>query len=231
MFWKNISDLVYNSITFALQCGKMSIEQMRRVLNLIPKKDKDLCFLKNWRPITLLNTDYKIIAQVFALRLQRVLFTIISEHQNGYVKGRYVGFNIRTVLDVIQYTSENEISCLVSFLDFEKAFDQLEWPFIQKTLAAFTFGDNFKGWVNAMYNEVSSCVTNNGYSSRFFTVSRGIRQGCPLSALLFIMAVEILSLNIQQNNNIKGIEINKKEIKISQLADDTTLFLQDMSSL
>ena len=72
----------------------MSIEQRRGVLNLIPKKDKNPCFLKNWRPITLLNTDYKIIAQVFALRLQRVLFTIISEHQNGYVEGRYVNSNL-----------------------------------------------------------------------------------------------------------------------------------------
>ena len=231
MFWKNISNLVYESISHAFTSGTMSIEQRRGVLNLIPKKDKDQCFLKNWRPITLLNTDYKIIAQLFAMRLQKVLPKIISEHQNGYIKNRFVGYNIRTICDIILYTSSTNTPCLITFLDFEKAFDQLEWRFIQKALKAYDFGEYFRKWVAVMYENVTSCVTNNGYSSQFFKVTRGIRQGCPLSALLFIMAVEILSLQIQNNKGIKGIQINNREIKISQLADDTTLFLGDVDSL
>ena len=75
------------------------------------------------------------------MRLQKVLPNIISEHQNGYVKNRYVGYNIRTIADVVHFTSINNIPCLITFLDFEKAFDQLEWGFIQKTLSAFNFGD------------------------------------------------------------------------------------------
>lgn len=82
-----------------------------------------------------------------------------------------------------------------------------------------------------MYNNVSSCVINNGYSSKFFPIQRGIRQGCPLSALLFILAVEILSIHIRNNKQIKGIHINNKEIKLTQLADDTTLFIKDVASL
>ena len=82
-----------------------------------------------------------------------------------------------------------------------------------------------------MYTNVISCVTNNGYSSEFFDIQRDIRQGCPLSALLFILAVEILSINIQNDNNIKGITIHNKEIKLTQLADDTTLFLNNIESL
>ena len=113
---------------------------------------------------------------------------------------------------------------MLTFLDFEKAFDKLEWNFIQKTLTRFNFGNYFKKWVSTMYNNVSSCVTNNGYASKFFKVSRGIRQGCPLSALLFILAVELLSFHIQHDKNIKGILLHNQEIKISQLADDTTLF-------
>ena len=82
-----------------------------------------------------------------------------------------------------------------------------------------------------MYKNVTSCVLNNGYSSQFFSIQRGIRQGCPLSALLFILAVEILSIEIRANQNIKGVTINNVELKLTQLADDTTLFLKDMDSL
>ena len=82
-----------------------------------------------------------------------------------------------------------------------------------------------------MYTDITSCVTNNGYSTEFFDLKRGIRQGCPLSALLFILAVEILAIKIRHSSNIKGVQINTKEIKLTQLADDTTLFLKDISSL
>ena len=74
-------------------------------------------------------------------------------------------------------------------------------------------------------------MVNNGYASSFFEIQRGIRQGCPLSALLFILAVEILSLHIQHNKEIKGITIFNQEIKLTQLADDTTLFIKNKQSL
>ena len=86
-------------------------------------------------------------------------------------------------------------------------------------------------WIKAMYSNTNSCVMNNGYSSAFFPLSKGIRQGCPMSALLFIIVVEILAINIRCNKNIKGIMLNNNEVKISLLADDTTLFLRDINSL
>ena len=81
-----------------------------------------------------------------------------------------------------------------------------------------------------LYTQIESCVIKNGKSSEFFTLERGIRQGCCLSALLFIL-VEILAISIRNNKDINGIIINKEQIKISQLADDTTLYLADISSL
>jgi exonuclease III len=231
MFWTNIVELTFDSINYAIQNGELSIEQKRGVLKLIPKKDKNPCFLKNWRPISLLNTDYKIIAQVFAIRLQEVLPSIISEFQNGYIKGRFIGYNIRTIIDVINHANNNKKDCLIVFLDFEKAFDQLDWDFIQKTLESFNFGKYFKGCVKTMYHNITSCVMNNGYASKFFSIHRGIRQGCPLSALLFILAVEILSIHLRKNGKVKGVTVNNTEIKLTQLADDTTLFLEDRHSL
>ena len=82
-----------------------------------------------------------------------------------------------------------------------------------------------------MYTDISSCVINNGFTTSYFKLKCGVRQGCPLSALLFIMAAETLAISIRKNKNIKGINFNENEVKLTQLADDTTLFLKDIQSL
>ncbi len=230
-FWLKIKHLVYESIMFAYDCNTLSIEQKRGILSIIPKKDKDLRFLKNWRPLTLLNTDYKILTKLLALRLQKVLPSIISNCQTGYLKGRYIGDNICTIFDVIEYTRIHQLQGMMVLIDFEKAFDSISWHFLFKTLKIFNFGDSFRKWIEIIYNNPECCVTNNGFSSQFFKVSRGIRQGCPISALLFLLVVEVMSLHIKQNQKIEGIPIGNFDIKISQLADDTTLFLRDIDSL
>ncbi len=102
IFWQSIKDLVFESFLYAYDIGELSIDQKRGILKLLPKKDKILKFLKNWRPISLLNTDYKIIAHVLAARLQEVLPFIIHPDQNGYLKGRFIGCSIRTIYDVIE---------------------------------------------------------------------------------------------------------------------------------
>ena len=116
-------------------------------------------------------------------------------------------------------------------LDFEKAFDSISWKFLHKTLEKFNFKENFRHWIDLIYNQPQCCVTNNGYHGEFFTISRGIRQGCPISALLFVLVVEVMAINIRQNELIKGIKLENIEIKLSQLADDTTIFLADIDSV
>ena len=160
-----------------------------------------------------------------------MLPNIISKDQNGYLKGRFIGYNIRSILDVIAQSKHDQLDTIVAFLDFEKAFDKLNWTFMDKSLKAFGFGPNFRKWISIMYNDISSCVINNGYTSQYFKLKCGIRQGCPLSALIFIMCAETLTSAIKKNDNIKGVFINGVEIKSTQLADDTTLFLKDIRSL
>jgi hypothetical protein len=123
------------------------------------------------------------------------------------------------------------LSALLAFLDFEKAFDKLNWTFIQKTLQSFGFGPIFKQWVQILYNDSESCIINNGTTTKYFKIKSVVRQGCPLSALLFVLGVEILANSIRTNPNINGIRISDKTFKITQLADDTTLFLKDICSL
>jgi hypothetical protein len=117
-FWKDLGDLVYESLSFALDKGEMSIDQKRGVINLIPKKDKDLRRLKNWRPISLLNTDYKILTKTMATRLKNVLPSVINADQVAYLKNRYIGQNIRTIIDVMEYTKANEEDGIIAFFDF-----------------------------------------------------------------------------------------------------------------
>ena len=231
MFWPTIKDLVFDSIRYGLDHGHLSIDQKRGVLKLIPKKDKDITYFKNWRPISLLNTDYKLLSHILADRIHQTIDKIIHTDQNGYIKGRFIGCNIRTILDMIEYSQLEEDSNLITFIDYEKAFDNIEWNFMKKSLKAFGFNNRFIDWINTLYKEIGSCIMNNGFTSTFFPITKGIRQGCPLSALLFVITVEILAIEIRTNKNVRGIVLNGKEIKISLLADDTTLFLKDIHSL
>ena len=95
----------------------------------------------------------------------------------------------------------------------------------------FNFGPDIIQWVKTFYTDVISCVTNNGYASNFFQLQRGVRQGCPLSGILFVMCIEILAKQIKNDPNIQGIRVGAKEIKISQYADDTTVFVQNGKSV
>ncbi len=229
-WWSQIKDLVHESLTTAFTSGRLSVEQRRGVITLIPKKGKDGRFLKNWRPISLLNTDYKILTKLLAGRMQSVIGGLVHPDQVGYIKGRYIGQNIRTIMDVIDFTNMTQTPGLVTFLDFQKAFDSLEWV-INKVLRKFGFGHNFRTWVSTVYKDITSCILNNGFTTSYFDLTRGIRQGCPLSVYLFILSVEHMAASIRRDANIKGIVIGDVEIKIIQMADDTTVFLRDTDSL
>ena len=129
----------------------------------------------------------------------------------------------------------NDVSKHILFVDFKKAFDSLEWTFILTTLKHFGFNESFIIWVKTLYSNIQTCVMNNGWISEIFKNSRGKRQSCPLSALLFVLSVEIMALRIRNNKDIKGFQIKIDEqthsIKISQLADDTTLYFNSKNDI
>jgi len=124
----------------------------------------------------------------------------------------------------MEFTESSKLPGMLLFIDFEKAFDMLEWSFIPHVLKFFNFGPNIQKWISVLYSDVESGVINGGYMTNYFRVSRGIRQGCPLSPLLSILRVEILAHKIRQNPKITGIELPYScEVKLSQFADDTAL--------
>ncbi len=233
-FWYLIGDLLVDSYNEAFEKGRLSDSQNRSILSLIFKKG-DRFLLKNYRPISLSTTDYKIIAFVLANRLHKVLDKIISPDQTGYVKKRFIGCNIRLVEDIIEYTEKFNLDGVILFLDYEKAFDSLEWPFMIKCLQHFNFGPDFIRWIEILYAAPEAMVKNNGWISESFKLSRGIRQGCPVSALLFIISMEIMASNVKRSNDIKGIELKfkneTKSVKIKQYADDSILFLKGLEEI
>ena len=221
-FWSDIKDYLLNSINMSYRSGRMSITQRLGLITLLPKKGKNNLYLKNWRPITLLNQDYKLAAKVIATRIKTHLSDIIHRDQTGFIKGRYIGENIIRMLDMLDFTDMENIPAILLLVDFEKAFDSIEWSFIIKAMKYFNFGDSICSWIECLYKDTTSCIINNGWTTEQFHPSRGVRQGCPLSPYLFIIAAEVLSISIRNNPKIIGVD----DQKICQYADDTTLFLR-----
>ena len=188
--WNLISQPFLESVSESFEKGEMSNSQKQAVITLIEKKGKDRCLIENWRPISLLNVDAKILSKVIATRIKKVLPDIIHHNQSGYVSDRYIGETVRSIFDIMDFTDKENIPGLLIFIDFQKAFDTLEWSYLYKCLEAFNFGGEFIRWVRTFYQNIQSCVINNVTASDYFNLERGVRQGDPLSPYLFILAVE-----------------------------------------
>ncbi len=133
--------------------------------------------------------------------------------------------------DLIYYAENENLPAALLSLDQMKAFDRVNWNFLFKTLESFGFGPQFISYIKTLYSNISSRVKVNGYISAPFTLGRGVRQGCPLSRLLYVLVSEIFAISIRKNQDITGITIKNVEFKITQYADDTTIILQGEHSI
>ena len=140
------------------------------------KNRKDKRYIKNWRPIYLLNVDVKIISKVMANRLKKVIGTLISSDQTAYVPGRCIGQSVRLVSDLIEYTDIHNLPGYLITIDIEKAFDSVDHKYLCAVLQKFGFGTNFMRWVKLILNNQESCVMNNGTSTGYFTQLSGTLQ-------------------------------------------------------
>lgn len=225
-FWPEIGNMVVNYINQAKRKGEFFVTQRRGVLTLLPKKG-DQKFIKNKRAICLLDIVYKITAKVLATRIMTVLQKIVAADQTGSVRGRYIGSSLRTIADVIFYCNADELNGILMALDFKNAFNTVEHEFVYAALRKFNFGDDFISWIKLLHHNAELSVINNGFTSSWFQPSRGLQQGCPTSAPLFAIVVEILALKIRGTGGIRGISVSGKTFKISHYCDDTTLFVEN----
>ena len=225
VFWSKIGMLVVRALNWGFRKGELSCTQREGIITCIPKGDKRRDLIKNWRPISLLNVVYKIGSAAIANRIKTMLPELINEDQTGFMSGRYIGDNLRLIYDMIAYLKEKNLPGLLLNIDFEKAFDSVDWKFMFKVLKAFGFKQDICRWIETFYTNIKSTVIVNGQPSKWFPICRGCRQGDPISPYLFILCVEILGIMIRENKRIKGIFVNNVEHKLSQYADDTEFLL------
>ena len=225
-FFNEIHSYLFQALNMSFRERQLSSSQRQAVIVLIEKKDKEKRFLKNWRPISLINGDAKL-----ALRIKKATGKLVHCDRTAYVDNRNIGESVRLINDILEYKDKNDIEAILFSADFEKAFDSVEHSFIISTLRAFGFGLDFIQWVKTFSKNVESCVMNNGRSTGYVSLERGTRQGDPLSVYLFILALEILLIQVRENVDIKGIIIDETEIKLSTYADDGSFFVTDIHSL
>ena len=136
-FWKDIGHFLLKSFNHSFITENISITQKQGIISIIPKGHKPREYLKNWRPISLLNVSYKLLSSCLSNRLKAVLEKLIHENQKGFLSGRYIGENIRLVYDILSYTEQHNKPVILLLIDFEKAFDSLSWRFVFNVINFF----------------------------------------------------------------------------------------------
>ena len=196
VFWNRIKNLVFDAFQEALECGTLHSTARQGVITLIPRSGRDLKNVKHWRPIMLLNTDYKILSKVIANRIKQTLDTIIHPDQNGFQQGRSLTMNLRKILDVMDLCETTKIPALLISIDFEKAFDCVNHQALFKILSWFNFGEEITKYIKVLYDKISLCTINNGYTSPRFNLNKGLLQGNPVASILFFITIEALAIHL-----------------------------------
>lgn len=184
----------------------------------------------NYRPISVLNVDYKLFTSIFAKRIEKVLPAIIDMDQTGFVLSRQTHDNVRRSLQIIRHITENRIESLLISIDAEKAFDSVRWKFLFMTMKRFGFNKQLIKMLEALYTNSVARLKINGELGDILNLERSTRQGCPLSPLLFAIFIEPLAQWIRQNINIAGIKLETGEQKLALFADDVLVYLSNPTS-
>uniref|UniRef100_A0A670IW01 Reverse transcriptase domain-containing protein n=1 Tax=Podarcis muralis TaxID=64176 RepID=A0A670IW01_PODMU len=208
--------------------GKGAPESWKEAfITLIPKLESEKTQLKNYRPISLLNVDYKIFADILASRFKKVLNEVIHKDQAGFLPGRHLSDNTRNIIDVLELLQTNlNTKAVLIFIDAEKAFDNISWRFMKKNLEGMGVGRAFQNGIEAIYSEQKAKLIVNNVVTEEFKIEKGTRQGCPLSPLLFISVLEVLLNLIRRDQLVEGIQVGGKQYKLKAFADDLVLTLQ-----
>lgn len=200
---------------------------------LIPKTDdpKKLLSVKSYRPISLANTDYKVFMKVLAGRLQRMMKILVGPHQTCGIKGRTINTNVHVARSVLESCDVFGSKVAMLQLDLEKAFDRVNHDILFLILEYVNVGSVILDGVKMAYRECFTSIVINGRLTESFQVTNGVRQGDPISALLFAIYMEPFCMKIISNETIKGYQLMNSEVKMLTYADDIAVFCSDKESV
>ena len=231
-FGEDLIGFIMKYIQFSEQIGILSDNQRIGVITLLPKGKKDKKSLKNWRPITLLSTLYKVISGVIGNRFKKFLPEIIGLGQEGFVDGRYMGEVTRLLYDTIHdaYSTKGKKGVIMS-IDFEKAFDSVSFSFMEKVIETAGFPKIMQTWVKILLKGFKSHINHAGNLLKLIELGRGARQGDPIASILFVLSIEILLIAIRNNPKIEPYVLERPVIgkpiktKVGAYADDVNIIM------
>jgi hypothetical protein len=201
-------------------------------ITLIRKENSDRTQLKNYRPISLLNVDYKILTKSLTNKLKPFMASLIHTDQQCSVQGRNIHNHTHFIRDFITYAHHKDYQTSILSLDQEKAFDRISHAYLHKTLAHCNIGEYFRKWIQIIYSHPESKILVNHILTQSFALTRSVRQGCSLSALLYALSIEPVLEKIRGDKHIKGSLIpGMGERKLLAYADDTLFFPPNNSSI
>ena len=194
-------------------------------------KKKDRHDIANYRPITLLNSDYKLLTKILAIRLASSAPHIVHENQAGFIPRRVITNQIRLTQMILHYAEATEENGIIVALDQEKAYDKIAHDYLWLTLEKYGLPSSFVNTIKSLYESTKTLVIINDESSSTFKITRGVRQGDLLSCLLFDIAIEPLAEMIQQSN-LEGFKAGQlQQTIVSLFADDTTVYLSEKDNV
>lgn len=229
-FWDTISPDILTIFQSFYSCTLDISKFNLASICLIPKKE-DANNIKHFRPISLINCSFKLITKLLANRLSQVMDPLIDDSQSAYIKGRLIGDNIITAHELLHHVRITKQKGILLKLDFEKAFDKVNWDFLLEILKARGFGSLFINWINNILQGSRTCISFNGTLGNYFTCKKGLRQGDPLSPFLFDLVADALNKMLkkaQAAGKLQGLGQFSNSTKILNLhfADDTLIFLE-----
>jgi len=217
-FWSLFGDILVQTWNDSLQGKDLPASHKKSILRLLPKVDKDLTKLTNWRPITLSNCDHKLITKCLSKRLTQVVKGCLHPSQTAYLQGLQIQDNLRVIDIVKKQAPESLIVSLVA----RKAFDSVSHDYIRRLLTEFGLA-NFVPIFDILYDSQKVNIAVNGNLLEGYEIKNGVKQGDSLSCVLFIMCMDPLIRNIEGNDDIDRLEINNIPIpKIVAYADDVS---------